>query len=62
MLSSVPATACKITKEELIAQNINIFGDCPLCAKFGLVCCVGSHPSVPLPAGKSPSNLISLQQ
>jgi hypothetical protein len=52
MLSSVPATACNITKEELIAENINIFGNCPLCADFDVVCRVGSHPSVPLRAGK----------
>ena len=57
MASPSPAPACHVTIEELIAENIIIFADCPLCVNFGVFCAIGSHPSVPRPpAGIPPTS------
>ena len=46
--SKIRSEFCNCTKEELLAQKKNpldVSDDCPVCAKDGILCEVGKHPT-----------------
>ena len=49
-LSGHPHEDCRATKEELLRSegHLQLWDDCPLCARHGISCAVGSHPSTAL--------------
>jgi hypothetical protein len=49
-----PSERCHATKEELLNSSrtpLFIDDDCPICQTWGVLCHVGSHPSIPIAGG-----------
>lgn len=45
-----PAPGCRASQEQLLNSKdpLNIYDDCPMCEKLGVLCFVANHPSRPL--------------
>mmetsp|Transcript_19168 Transcript_19168/g.20786 ORF Transcript_19168/g.20786 Transcript_19168/m.20786 type:complete len:273 (-) Transcript_19168:58-876(-) len=56
-----PAPGCRASQEQLLNSKdpLNIYDDCPMCEKLGVLCFVANHPSRPLLTSTA-SNIINI--